>query len=136
MGKLAGFWKKVKHSLGNAFNWVGNSLQELSKTGIIKTLVGVIPQIGILAKPVNKIVEKVGTTTSKIGDAIDDKISGEEFWDYFNNEYKHASLLGPINEAKTMYDSVKNSDNIFTGIWDGIKNNATDMWNYSKQFFE
>ena len=77
---------------------------------------------------------------SKFSDAIDGEISGTQLWDYINDEYRHASVLGPINEARMMYDSVKdahnNGDGILTGLWNGAKNVASDVWNYTKEFLE
>ena len=138
MGKLAGYWKKIKHTVQNvaskALDSVGTVLQNLSQTKILHA----IP--GGLGKPLNRVIEKAGTTLSKFSDAIDGEISGTQLWDYINDEYRHASVLGPINEARMMYDSVKdahnNGDGILTGLWNGAKNVVSDVWNYTKEFLE
>ncbi|WP_458454525.1 hypothetical protein [Methanobrevibacter sp.] len=99
-----------------------------------------VPLLNMLTIPMNKVLEKSGNTLHNLGDVVDGNMSGSQFWDYFNNEYKHAAILGPINEARMIYnttkDGIKNGDGVATSLWNGVKNTATDMYNYTKQFFE
>lgn len=138
MGKLAGFWKKIKSGISKALNVSGNIMQSIANNKIVSTITSLIPEAKLLTNPLNTIVEKVGTTLTKFSDAIDGDISKKELGKYINDEYKYSAFLGPVNAAKTMINEINrakdNNQNPFTGLVNGAKNVIKDSWDYTKEF--
>ena len=62
MGKLAGFWKKIKQGVSKGLDFLGNSLNKIAKSNILRY----IPKgLGI---PIDNITEKIGTTLNKFSE--------------------------------------------------------------------
>lgn len=139
MGKLAGFWKKIKSGISKALDVSGKALQKLSDSKLLSVITTALPGGELLAKPLNVVSEKVGTTLTKFSDAMDGEISKKELGQYLNNEYKHSAILGPYNAVKTMVDATKNAKNngqsVTSGLINGTKTLLNDVWDYNKELF-
>lgn len=144
MGKQSGFWKSIKNGVSKALNFVGSGMQKLSEMNIIPSIFSVLPGEKILntivAKPLNRVVEKVGTTLTKFGDAVDGKINSKELFNYINDEYKYSALLSPYNVYKTLDDAKKNGKKNgkthFESITDGVKTITKDVWDYYSEMIK
>lgn len=137
MGKLAGFWKKIKKGISKALDVSGKALQKLSDTNLISLMSNAIPGGELLAKPLNTVAEKVGTTLTKFSDAMDGEINKKQLGQYLNEEYKHSAVLGPYNAVKTMVDATKkakkNGQTVAEGLINGGKTLLNDLWDYNKE---
>ena len=132
MGKVAGWFKKVKNFIGNGVKKIGSGLKKLSNT---VGNWGIVPDV--LKNPLANSINMIGNSINSTGSAINGEISGKQWGNDQLNTFKHG-VLAPVNAVKTMVDEGKKAKqqgkNFGQQIGAGVSKLAKDTGQFYKDF--
>ncbi|WP_458454524.1 hypothetical protein [Methanobrevibacter sp.] len=116
-GNSAGILNRVKNKVGNLITNVGNVGKAFTDSKVLT----IMPGLRMLGTPINTSLEKVSSTIQNTGQLVKGNITGKQFKNYINDEYKYSGLLGPMNTVKSLQQN-------------GVKKTLQDRWKYAKEF--